>query len=128
MDRRSWRGLLAAFAMSVLCGCANTVQTSSGRGYLAARPDWVPPASVAGQAVSVDRAVYEAASAEPLLRFPARLGLARLQLGSLRAVPSAEADYWLALAKDLGPSFGEFVPISPLIADLAAGAERPGSP
>lgn len=125
MSGRTGQDLLATVLVAaLLCGCGNAVQTSSGRDYLAARPDWVPPASAAGQPVNVDRAVYEAASVDPLLRFPARLGLARIQYGSLTAVPPAEADHWLALAKDLGPVFGEFVPISPLVAELAAGAER----
>lgn len=128
MTRRIRWSLLAGASVLALCGCATTVQTSSGRDYLAARPDWLPPATAAGQPMSVDRAVFEAASAEPLLRFPARLGLARLEHGSLTSVPPAEADHWLALAKDLGPGFGEFVPISPLVAELAAGAERAGSP
>ena len=91
------------------------MQTSSGAGYLAARPEFRPAAGN-----SVERAVYDAAKAEPALRFPARLGLARLQSGSLSAIPPGEGDKWLALAKDLGTTYGEFVPISPLVADMAS--------
>lgn len=117
---RPWACVAVALA---LAGCAATVQTGSGRDYLA-RTDYVPPAPGKGATPSVDRAVYEAASTEPLLRFPARLGLARIAGGALTAVPPAEADHWLALMREFGPSYGEFVPISPLVVELAAGPTR----
>ena len=110
---RAQLGLI--LAATLLAGCASTVQTTSGAGYLAARPEFQPPAGN-----SVERAVYDAAKAEPALRFPARLGLARIQGGRLSAIPPEEGDKWLALAKDLGTTYGEFVPISPLVADMAS--------
>ncbi len=54
------------------------------------------------------------------MRFPATLGLARIQNGALQPVPPREADAWIAFAKAHG-DYGSFVPISPLIADMAAG-------
>jgi hypothetical protein len=110
---------LAAVA---LVACGHDIQTTSGQAYLAAQPDWraVQPMNAAN-VPAIDRAVREAASAEPLLRFPARLGLARLERGRVTAIPPEEADAWLALGKRLGPGFGEFVAINPLIAQLTAG-------
>jgi hypothetical protein len=65
-----------------------------------------------------------AASVEPLLRFPARIGLARIEQGGCRVAlvppPAEEGKAWLELADDLGPDYGEFVPISPLIAAMVA--------
>lgn len=116
-----------------LAACTTTTQTGSGADFLASRPDWA--AQVAAQArpggtgpASVDRAVYEAARAEPLLRFPARFGLARVQRGRLTSIPAGEAEAWLALIKEAGPLYGEFLPISPLITEFGnAVAGSPGS-
>ena len=117
--------------LALLAGCGNTVQTTSGADFIAARPEWSarfaarpadgPTTNLSGRAPSaVDRAVFEAANAEPLLRFPARIGLARLQRGSLTSVPQEEADAWVELVRARGAAYGEFVPVSPLIAQLTA--------
>ena len=98
-------------------GCASTVQTTSGASYLAARPEFRPPAGV-----SVERAVYDAANAEPSLRFPARIGLARISNGQLTGIPPEEAEKWVALIRDAGTAYGEFVPVSPLFASMASSA------
>lgn len=101
------------FAVALLSGCANTVQTTSGAAYNAARPEFD-----AAKGNPIDREVSQAANIEPLLRFPARLGLARIQNGQVVAVPPREADAWIAFAHDHA-DLGSFVPISPLIAQLA---------
>lgn len=117
------RAVASCLAALLLTACGHDVQTTSGQAYLAQRPDWrtVQPMSAPALA-PVDQAVRQAASAEPLLRFPARIGLARLQFGRLTPVPSEEADAWIDLAAKLGPSFGEFVAINPLVAQLTASA------
>jgi hypothetical protein len=98
----------------LLAGCGSSqVQTSSGADYAAARPGFTPSASS-----DIDQAVAQASNIEPLLRFPARIGLARIQFGQLAPVPPREADAWIAFAQSHG-DYGTFVPISPLIADMA---------
>ena len=76
----------------------------------------------------IDQRVREVANVEPILRFPARIGLARIgnDHGHVAPAPppSEEAQGWLDLADDLGPEYGEFVPISPLIAAMLAPAQR----
>lgn len=112
------RGIVAWGVVALagaLAGCGATVQTSSGRDYLAARPDFKPPAGA-----TVERAVYDAANTEPALRFPARIGLARIRYRELTAIPPDEADKWLELIRSAGSQYGEFVPISPLVVDMAA--------
>ncbi len=111
------RALAACLALAFLSACAPTVQTTSGADYIAARPEFRPAAGN-----SVERAVFDAANNEPTLRFPARLGLARIQRGGLTAIPPGEADHWLTLAQSAGPAYGTFVPISPLVADMAMPA------
>jgi hypothetical protein len=120
---------LAVFAVAagltgLLAACGHTVQTTSGSQYLAA---YSPAAPAEGAAGAVDSEIAAAANVEPQLRFPARLGLARIDRGGLSPVPAAEADAWRALAGRLGGGYGEFVPVSPLIAALAA-PDRPAPP
>lgn len=117
------RRVSCGLAALLLTACGHDVQTSSGQDYLARQQDWRAAQPMSAQTLSpIDRAVREAASAEPLLRFPARIGLARLQHGRLTPVPPEEADAWIELAQKLGPSFGEFLPINPMIARLTADA------
>lgn len=103
-----------------------TVQTTSGGDYVAARPEWAAAQGVSAKpgaaGGSIERAVFEAANAEPLLRFPARIGLARIHQGRLTTVPPGEADAWLELIRTRGAAYGEFVPVSPLVAQLTAAS------
>lgn len=108
----------AVLALLAATACANDTQTSSGADFVAARPGWA--AQAGGGTRGVDRAVLEAASAEPLLRFPARIGLARLSHGRLTGVPAEEADAWIAMLERLGPGYGQVVPVSPLLAGFDA--------
>lgn len=101
-----------ALAILLLAGCESNVQTSSGADYRAAQPSFTPRASS-----DIDQAVAQASQIEPLLRFPARIGLARIQFGGLAPVPPREADAWIAFAKSHG-EYGTFIPISPLVADM----------
>ena len=100
----------------------NGIQTTSGAAYLAERPGYD-----AQSGPPIDRAVYQAANIEPLLRFPARLGLARVQNGELTAIPPREADAWLAQAQ-AHADLGTYVPISPLITELAAQTRYQSNP
>jgi hypothetical protein len=98
----------------LMSGCATT-QLSSGAEYLAARPEYSPASGT-----DLDRAVARAADIEPLLRFPARIGLARISGGQFVPVPPREADAWIAFAQSHG-QYGEFVPVSPLVGELVTG-------
>lgn len=144
--RRAPRAALApAIAAFLLLGaCGQTVQTTSGADWAHRTPAWAeasrrapsmqpPPGQAASTqprqatARSIDAMVLEAATTEPLLRFPARIGLARVEAGRLAAIPPEEAEPWLRLATDLGPAFGTFVPVSPLIAETTAASFPQGS-
>jgi hypothetical protein len=119
--------LLAGAAICIaLIGCTHTTQTTSGREFLA-----YPPAQKQTQSAparGIDAEVRAAAAVEPLLRFPARIGLARVahrQYGGaeLTGIPEAEVHAWQTVATSLGPKFGEFVPVSPLIAEMVDGED-----
>jgi hypothetical protein len=113
-----------------LSGCSpGTIQTTSGRTYLDSYTG-LPSADnkgsrqpISGRTVS-DQAVRDAANIEPILRFPARFGLARISHGSLSAVPPEEGDIWQTALVAGGGGYGEFVPISPLVAAFAAGGQQ----
>lgn len=117
----------ALLASALLAGCSTHVQDTSGRDYIQSRPELVAKATT-GE--SRDRADFRqqlraAAEVEPRLRFPARIGLARIEGGRLTAIPPEEAEAWLKTSARLGPRFGEFVPVSPLIAELVASEQGP---
>ena len=99
----------------LLAACGTTGQTASEDDHLGRYA--VQAAVAKGQAIGL--ATRQAALEEPALRFPARIGLARIENGAVSPVPQSEAEAWLAMVKALGPGWGEFVPISPLEVALA---------
>jgi len=110
---------ILSFLIAILCitGCTNTIQTTSGQAYLEKHKTVTAP-SDASEGAFEDQ-LRKVANVEPTLTFPARIGLARIDGGRLVAIPSNEGDAWIALRDKLGKDFGEFVPLSPLVAQMA---------
>lgn len=108
--------LILSFTVATLLGaCATTSQYTSGQDYLAKYDH------VAYQSYSdIDAEIKQIAAIEPRLEFPARIGLARIQRGQLTSVPADEIQSWQDMTHDLGASYGEFVPVSPLIAAMVS--------
>jgi hypothetical protein len=106
--------LLTISALLCISACDSTVQTTSGHSYLEKHNALSP-----SEEGSFEDQLRKVASIEPTLKFPARIGLARIDGGRLTSVPSNEADSWIALRDKLGKDFGEFVPVSPLVAQMA---------
>ncbi|MDP6952872.1 MAG: hypothetical protein QGF53_08945 [Alphaproteobacteria bacterium] len=65
-----------------------------------------------------------AASVVPKLSFPARIGIARIDTGTLTTLPPQEAEAWQGLADRLGPDWGELVPVSPMLVELVQPEPR----
>jgi hypothetical protein len=101
----------ALILLALLPACSPSFQTSSGSDYLAAR-------SFAGDNAAALNAI---AATEPQLTFPARIGIARVVRGALTATPADEAALWDGLMNRTR-GFGEFVPLSPLMAGLSGGS------
>jgi hypothetical protein len=101
----------------LVAGCESYVQDSSGQAYLAKYELQTGPTGRA-----MDEAVRVSAAVEPLLTFPARIGIARVNHGLMTPIPPDELEAWAKLGERLGPSVGEFLPVSPLIAKLASDA------
>lgn len=118
--------ILAVSLLVLLAGCESTTQVTSGEEYLS-RHGSMPP-STAEKGLKEDgfqEKLRQAASVEPTLTFPARIGIARI--GSeyewshsprLTNIPTDEAAEWAETAEKLGKSYGEFVPINPMIAGM----------
>ena len=123
------RSIILALAAAALSACSHSIQTTSGEQYLAEydhMAGYSGAGSVAGSPGNVamsDAMIREAAAVEPILRFPARLGLARLEGGHLTGIPEREIALWHDLAQS-HRNLGEFVPVSPVIAHFTAGVVR----
>ncbi|HBG99529.1 MAG TPA: hypothetical protein DDY29_12680 [Rhodobacteraceae bacterium] len=98
-------------AAGALTACGHAVQTSSGSDYLARTP--------AGG--TIDPEIARIAAVEPDLRFPARIGVARIVNGMLTLPPAGEAELFADIA-GRHRSLGRFVAVSPLVAAMVTGA------
>ena len=120
--------LLAGLAAIGLSACTTSVQTSSGQDYLSRSERALAQAdrsasALGGAAISAD-AFRAAASVEPLLRFPARLGIARVENGALTPIPDEEMVHWAALAEATGGAYGEMVPLNLLVTAMAVPEDQ----
>jgi hypothetical protein len=122
--------ILVISLITLIVGCSTYTQTTSGTDYLARHQ--VHPSStdstIGDGNVEFEEMLRNAAAVEPHLRFPARIGIVRLQSqyyrrgGELMEMADGEVAAWQNLATRLGPSFGEFIPVQPLVIDLMRGA------
>ncbi len=111
----------------LLAGCGHNIQTTSGADYIARYSD--SPAY--GALDKTNTQIYDIAKIEPDLRFPARIGIARIgnhdNYGfdkGLTAIPSDESDIWTDLVEREGDRYGEFVPVSPFIAAMVTSRRK----
>lgn len=119
----SFRGLGTILALAALTGCSTMVNTGSGQAYVHEYQAAYVQSTGEAEAPPLDDAIELAANVEPLLQFPARIGIAKV--GSeyfgvtLAAMPPGELAAWGELSMKLAPEFGEFVPVSPLVVEMA---------
>ncbi len=125
MTKISLVAIISAFIL--MTGCTQHVQTTSGRAYLE-RYDHITPYSEDEQdqadqkSQDINQLVREAAAVEPTLRFPARIGIARIDAGYLTSIPDTEVEAWEKSRQKLGDSFGEFIPVSPMIVSMVTAS------
>jgi hypothetical protein len=122
------RYIFVTMLVTSLTGCNSNVQTTSGESYLSQYKNVLIQDSgrtaTSTEIKSIDQRVREAAAVEPILKFPARIGLARVSKNGLSNVPAEEAEAWNIIREKLGAEFGEFIPINPLVAKMVAGNDR----
>ncbi len=119
-----------------LISCATT-QTTSGQSYIAKYSNDIKDRQrnkevgnleynkkVENKDVSngmgMKEKLLQVASVEPTLKFPARIGIARIDHGHLSNIPLDEAEAWKTLQNNLGEDFGELIPINTMIANLVS--------
>lgn len=107
-------------AAIMLSACSTHLQTTSGTDYIN-RYQQSPAYSSQS---NIDMDIMNIAAIEPDIRFPARIGLARIDNGRLASIPGDEADFWYEMVEAEGPRYGEFVPVSPLITGMVAKREK----
>lgn len=109
-----------ALAMS---SCSSTTQNSSGAEYLAKYDGVATSAATTGDE-SFEETLRKVAAVEPVLSFPAKIGLARIEQGRLTALPADELKSWMDLRDNLGEDFGEFVLVNPMIAEMVSNSVK----
>ncbi len=117
------RTLVLAGATLFMAACEHNIQTTSGAQYLKGYSD--SPAYSALDKTNTD--IYQIAAIEPDLKFPARIGIARIGQGpdrysgkQLTSVPGDEADIWAELVEREGHRYGEFIPLSPFVTAMVS--------
>ncbi len=110
-------GFSLLFSSALLSACTSTTQMTSGADYLSRYQ-----ASSTNTLSDLDEQVRKIASVEPDLHFPARIGIARIAKRQLTNSPVDEMQAWADLSQKLGAPYGEFVPVSPLLAAMVRPA------
>ena len=110
---------IAVIALSMialaLAGCSYDLESVSGARFQSAYTN----AELIDNP-RIDRRIRGVLEADSTLRFPSRIGLARISDGDVTEIPAAEADSWASLEARLGPEFGTFVPLDPQFVEMAA--------
>ena len=103
-----------------LSACSTTSQVTSGNEYLM-RHDTVGTASIE-EGKDFEETLRKVAAVEPTLKFPARIGLARIDNYNLISIPSHELKAWTEMWSNLESKekFGELILVNPLIASMVS--------
>lgn len=117
------RLIIAFITILSLTACTSTTQLTSGSSYLA-QYRHIPASSNNTYDTGIEEKIRKVAAVEPTLKFPARIGLARIENGRLTTIPQSEARAWQKTQKKLGKQFGQFVPVNPLIAEMVADSTQ----
>ncbi|NSX53709.1 hypothetical protein [Parasulfitobacter algicola] len=98
--------LLIGFGLSA---CTQHVNTMPSEQY-------IQKLNSDGSQMQIDKSIARSAKVEPNLKFPARIGVARIINGRLRIAPAKEAALMQDFAKR-NQQYGTFAPVSQLIAE-----------
>lgn len=121
--QKSFKIILLA-VMSVGLGACQTSQSTSGKSYVDKYKNVPVSGSKAERGTvgifNIDEKVREVAAVEPILKFPGRYGIAKIEHGRLTPIPEEEMKVWLKVKDNQGHNFGEFIPVSPMVADMTS--------
>ena len=111
--------LQAAFIISLSIASiscqSHSVQITSGKEYLSNYSDYDASEM---NASDLNEEVKLIASIEPSIKFPSRIGLVKLFNGRITNLSPDEVEAWEDARRTMGSKFGEFIPVSPMIAEM----------
>ena len=108
-------GLLITLTIGSI-GCqSHSVQMTSGKKYLSNYSNYDPTETNASE---LNEEVKAIASIEPSIQFPSRIGLVKLFNGRITNLSVEEIEAWEELRSTMGATFGDFIPVSPMIAEM----------
>lgn len=114
-----FRAALLAAVFLAASACTTTTQYSSGMDYVARyQKQSTNAAALPRSRASLDDDILRIASVEPMLEFPARVGLARIHRRQLTTPPLDEAQTWQEMSERVGNDYISFVPVSPMITNM----------
>lgn len=108
MSRKLLNSAAVAALFACAAACTSSIQTTSGT-------DYMNRAESSGAVLSDE--FRRVADVEPMLSFPARIGIARIKGGKLTNIPEEEFFRWTTAFGDDGNTY---LPVSLFIADLVA--------
>ena len=108
-------GLLLVLSLASI-GCqSHSVQMTSGKKYLS---NYTNYDATETNASDLNEEVKAIASIEPSIQFPSRIGLVKLFNGRITNLSVEEIEAWEELRRTMGATFGDFIPVSPMIAEM----------
>ena len=108
-------GLLLVLSLASV-GCqSHSVQMTSGKKYLS---NYTNYDATENNASDLNEEVKAIASIEPSIQFPSRIGLVKLFNGRITNLSVEEIEAWEELRRTMGATFGDFIPVSPMIAEM----------
>lgn len=105
-------------AIIILSACSSKTQNTSGQEYLEKHDTVGASAFTEGQ--DFEDSLRKIAAVEPTLKFPARIGLAKIEKNQISHIYKEEQNIWMALKDNLGENFGEFVLVNTLVAQMVS--------
>ena len=108
------------FLLLCVFGCEHgEMQTTSGRAYLAKYKNIANNSTNISDSSEQDfqKELIEAASVEPILQFPAKIGITRIHEGYLSAIPPEEIAIFEQYRSQFDKDLGTITPLSLIVSD-----------
>jgi len=105
------------------CSARHNLQQTSGQSYLSNYQHDLDKNGTSSADQPLAHRIKSAASKEPILSFPSRIGLARFENGNFVDIPEKEKEAWASISKHL-PELGELLPLNVLGSDAIVRAGR----
>ena len=116
MKTRTIQAGLIIFLSLASIGCqTHSVQMTSGKKYLSHYADYDATET---NASDLNEEVKAIANIEPSIQFPSRIGLVKLFNGRITNLSVEEIEAWEESRSTMGITFGDFIPVSPMIAEM----------